>query len=245
MRFMRAQGRDSGEASGDQAEYAASEAGTGRGAARSRRAARRPARRAPAAHERQRDPERTKARIMDAAIEEFSAKGFAGARVSEIAARAGVNQQLIAYYFDSKEGLYREMGRRWRAYEAQEFPGDAGFAELVKRYVRASADPHLGGRLLAWEGLTGAGEDDEEAEERDAQLRREVEQIRERQRSGELDDRLDPAALLLIGMSAANALAVYPQLARAVFGADATSPEVVDHYADQLALLINRLGQPG
>ena len=38
-------------------------------------------------------------------IAEFSAKGFAGARVSEIAARAGVNQQLIAYYFDGKQGL--------------------------------------------------------------------------------------------------------------------------------------------
>src|SRR5207248_833391 len=86
------------------------------------------ARRAPAPHERQRDPERTKARILDAATAEFSAKGFAGARVSEIAKRAGVNQQLIAYYFDGKEGLYREIGRRWRAYEAQQVPDDMPFA---------------------------------------------------------------------------------------------------------------------
>src|SRR5919106_4226073 len=107
-------------------------------------------RRAPAPHERQRDPERTKERILEAAIAEFSAKGFAGARVSEIAARAGVNQQLIAYYFDGKEGLYREIGRRWRAYEARAFPEDLDFAELTRRYVRASVDPHLGGRLLAW-----------------------------------------------------------------------------------------------
>ena len=70
--------------------------GANDGAAKGRRSTRR----APAPHERQRDPERTKARILDAATEEFSAKGFAGARVSEIAARAGVNQQLIAYYFD-------------------------------------------------------------------------------------------------------------------------------------------------
>lgn len=203
---------------------------------------RRSTRRAPAAHERQRDPERTKALILDAATEEFSAKGFAGARVSAIAARAGVNQQLITYYFDGKEGLYREIGRRWRAYEARAMPDDMNSAEMIKHYVRASADPRLGGRLLAWEGLADTGEDDEETAARGARLRHEVEWIRERQLAGELDDRYDPAALLLIQMSAANALAVYPQLARALFGADGGSPELVEHYAGQLALLVGSLG---
>lgn len=197
-------------------------------------------RRAPAPHERQRDPERTKARILEAATAEFAAKGFAGARVSEIAARAGVNQQLIAYYFDSKEGLYREMGRRWRAYEAEAIPDDTPLAEMIKRYVRASVDQ--GGRLLAWEGLADTGDDDEE---RDARLHQEVEAIRERQRAGEIDDRFDPAMLHLITMSAANALAVYPHLARGLFGADAGSPELVERFAEQLALLIGRTGNNG
>ncbi|TBO59081.1 TetR/AcrR family transcriptional regulator [Streptomyces kasugaensis] len=204
--------------------------------------ARRTTRRAPAAHERQRDPERTKALILDAATEEFSAKGFAGARVAEIAARAGVNQQLITYYFDGKAGLYREIGRRWRAYESQAFPDGMDYAEMIKSYVRVSVDPRLGGRLLAWEGLADTGEDDEEeAAERNARLRHEVAVIRERQLAGELDDRFDPAALLLITMSTANALTVYPQLARGLFGADASSPELVEHYAEQLALLIGCL----
>ncbi|MEU7858459.1 TetR family transcriptional regulator [Nonomuraea sp. NPDC049141] len=76
-------------------------------------------RRSPAPHERQRDAERTKARILDAAVEVFSAKGFDRARVTDIAERAGVNQQLISYYFNGKRGLFREIGRRWRAYEAE------------------------------------------------------------------------------------------------------------------------------
>lgn len=197
-------------------------------------------RRAPAPNERQRDPERTKARILEAATAEFAAKGLAGARVSEIAARAGVNQQLIAYYFDSKEGLYREVGRRWRAYEADAIPDDTPLAEMIRRYVLASVE--RGGRLLAWEGLADTGEDDEETRERDARLRHEVEAIRERQRAGEIDDRFDPAALHLITMSAANALAVYPHLARGLFGVDASSPELVERYAEQLALLISSLG---
>ncbi len=197
---------------------------------------RRRARRAPA--ERQRDPERTKARIIDAAVEEFSAKGYAGARVTEIAARAGVNPQLIGYYFDGKQGLYREIGRRWRDHEEQAAPDDMDLAEMVRHYVRASADVRLGGKLLAWQGLADTGEDDADAPERDARLHQEVEALRARQQAGELDDRLDPAALHLISLAAANALAVYPQLARGLFGADATSPALVEHYADQLATLL-------
>ncbi|WP_215543037.1 TetR/AcrR family transcriptional regulator [Amycolatopsis sp. CA-230715] len=200
------------------------------------------ARRSPAPHERQRDPERTKARILEAAADEFSAKGFAGARVSEIAARAGVNQQLISYYFDGKEGLYREMGRKWLEYEAQAFPEEMGFADMIKRYVEVSVANNRGGRHLAWEGLADTGESGPEADERNARLRHEVEMIRERQRTGEIDDRVDPAALLLIAMSAANGLAVYPQLARGIFDGDSGSPELTKHYAEQLAKMIELLG---
>ncbi len=55
------------------------------------------------------DAEQNAARsaILSAARSEFSAKGLAGARVNEIASRAGVNKQLIYYYFGSKEDLYR------------------------------------------------------------------------------------------------------------------------------------------
>lgn len=53
------------------------------------------------------DSSAAKAAILAAARAEFSAKGMTGARVNEIAARAGVNKQLIYYYFGSKEDLYR------------------------------------------------------------------------------------------------------------------------------------------
>jgi TetR/AcrR family transcriptional regulator len=48
----------------------------------------------------------TRARILDAALSEFSAHGLAGARTEQIAAAAGVNKALLYYYFDSKEKLY-------------------------------------------------------------------------------------------------------------------------------------------
>jgi AcrR family transcriptional regulator len=48
-------------------------------------------------------------RIIAAAREEFSKRGFAGARVEEIARRAAVNKQLLFYYYHSKRGLFQAV----------------------------------------------------------------------------------------------------------------------------------------
>ena len=48
----------------------------------------------------------TRARILEAALREFSSLGLAGARMDQIAAAAGVNKALLYYHFDSKEKLY-------------------------------------------------------------------------------------------------------------------------------------------
>lgn len=57
----------------------------------------------------QRDPERTKRAIIEAAIAEFVEKGFAGASVNEIAARANVNKRMLYHYYGKKEDLYIEV----------------------------------------------------------------------------------------------------------------------------------------
>ena len=61
-----------------------------------------PRRRPPVA----RDPGRTRAAILDAATQEFTAKGLAGARIDTIAKRAAANKRMIYHYFGDKEGLY-------------------------------------------------------------------------------------------------------------------------------------------
>lgn len=48
----------------------------------------------------------SKSRILEAARVEFATHGFAGARTQRIAQGAGVNKQLLFYYFGSKRGLY-------------------------------------------------------------------------------------------------------------------------------------------
>ena len=53
-----------------------------------------------------RDPERTRARILEAARIEFARRGLGGARVDQITARAGSNKRMIYYYFGNKEALF-------------------------------------------------------------------------------------------------------------------------------------------
>ena len=48
----------------------------------------------------------TKARILAAAAEVFASIGYAGARVDEIAARAGINKAMLYYHVGDKEHLY-------------------------------------------------------------------------------------------------------------------------------------------
>lgn len=53
-----------------------------------------------------RDPVATRNKLLTAARREFAQNGLAGARVDEIAARAGVNKQLVYHYFGDKDALY-------------------------------------------------------------------------------------------------------------------------------------------
>jgi AcrR family transcriptional regulator len=54
----------------------------------------------------ERAPERRKQEILQAALIEFSTRGFSGARVSAIIAHTNSNKSLIYSYFGSKEKLY-------------------------------------------------------------------------------------------------------------------------------------------
>jgi TetR/AcrR family transcriptional regulator len=58
----------------------------------------------PGRHERQ--SELTRARLLDAALAEFSRNGFEGTSTRSIAARAGCHQPQINYHFASKEALW-------------------------------------------------------------------------------------------------------------------------------------------
>jgi AcrR family transcriptional regulator len=57
-------------------------------------------------HSRQRDPEQTRADILDVATHEFAELGYSGARVDQIAERTRTTKRMIYYYFGGKEQLW-------------------------------------------------------------------------------------------------------------------------------------------
>jgi TetR/AcrR family transcriptional regulator len=194
-------------------------------------------RRAPTPEERQRDADRSRQLLLAAALEEFAARGFAGARVQDIADRAGVNKQLINYYFGGKEGLYREIQRRWLERGASAADPDVALDEVAVRYLHdILADPRQS-RLMIWRGLSDPAEvlPDLSPECQD------LSSMQRRQARGELAPDLDPGAVLLALMGAIVAPIAIPQMAQKIFGLDPQSPEFERRYGDQLRRIVRRL----
>jgi AcrR family transcriptional regulator len=106
--------------------------------------------------------EATRERIVVAALEAFAEKGFRGASTRDIAGRAGTNQGLITYHFQSKDALWRAaLDRIFGLLQASLREQLAGADALdpkernraaVRAYVRfAAAHPELF-RLMVDEG---------------------------------------------------------------------------------------------
>ncbi|MFG1639832.1 TetR/AcrR family transcriptional regulator [Amycolatopsis sp. NPDC049252] len=200
-------------------------------------------RRSPKPQERQRDPERTRRLIVDAAVAEFAEYGYAGARTSAIAARAGVNQQLISYYFDGKKGLYQAISERWREREKELLPEKGTLADEIRLYaLEALKDPE-GVRLMAWGGLEYSGpESDLDHAPRAERLQHTVDRLRGLQAAGKLAPEVDPACLTITLMAAAMATTTLPHVIEGLCGADPRSPEFIEHYAEQVGVLARLLG---
>ncbi|WP_158811279.1 TetR/AcrR family transcriptional regulator [Beijerinckia sp. L45] len=68
---------------------------------------------------RRRRKEARPSEILDAAFQAFAADGFAGTRLDDVAARAGITKGTIYLYFQSKEDLFVAVLKQmmWPAYE--------------------------------------------------------------------------------------------------------------------------------
>lgn len=110
---------------------------------------------------RPRDAQATRRTLLDAAAAVFAEHGFAGARVDEIAARAGVNKRMIYAYYVDKEGLYRAvLASRLAGPGAADALADVddpreALEEVVRWYFRLLRDDRAFARLLAWDMLSG------------------------------------------------------------------------------------------
>lgn len=200
-------------------------------------------RRSPEPQERQRDAQRTRQAILAAAAAEFGAHGYAGARVSAIAHRAGVNQQLISYYFDGKAGLYEAMSQRWAERQRELAPPGTPLPEQLRRHaLEALHDPDAV-RLLAWRGLEYDGP--HPAVSGDATpglLDDSRKELRALQAAGAIPSDLDVDCLLVMLMAAAMAPTTLPGVIAGVCDADPRSAEFLTHFAEQVAAVARLIG---
>ena len=194
-----------------------------------------------------RDPKVTKEKILVAAKAEFADKGIAGARVDTIAAQAGVNKQMIYYYFGSKEDLYYEVLRQ-RLSSTEDLDTRLKVDDpdrLAKRHDRAAADPE-NNRLLVWEALdferTLAIGDQEN---RVALHKEWIRRIKLAQREGRLPADFDAAQLLLSELALFIFPFAFPQITWLVTGRTPDDPRFINERRKMLAKLGQLLTSPG
>ena len=107
--------------------------------------------------------QKNRAAILDAALEVFSAQGYRGATVDQIAAAAGLSKPNLLYYFPSKEAIHAavlaQLLDTWldplRALDPAGEPLEEILA-YVRRKLQMSRDMPRESRLFANEIVQGA-----------------------------------------------------------------------------------------
>jgi AcrR family transcriptional regulator len=185
-----------------------------------------------------RDSTATKARILDAAIDEFSSFGLAGARVDRIAEAAPANKRSIYVYFESKEGLFvaamtRVIERLIEAVPLTEddLPGYAGrqFDYLLERPEAL--------RMVLWRQLERPGAVPEDA----AVYAQKIETMRG-ERAG--DSGLPPSDLIVLIMSLSWGWLLSPEGLLIADGSDPHSHERIAQHRASLVEAARRICTP-
>jgi AcrR family transcriptional regulator len=173
-----------------------------------------------------RNPERTRERILSAALKEFAAKGFHGTRVDAIARRASINKRMLYHYFGDKENLFKAVLRHKiaerRAWSAK-LPGDP--AERLPFWFTMFCKDAEWVRLLEWEALQNNSDRVIDERERRAGTALWLKQLRERQKRGEVSDEFDARHLALSMQSLTMFPAAFPQLTRQIMGRAVSDPK--------------------
>jgi TetR/AcrR family transcriptional regulator len=173
-----------------------------------------------------RNPKRSRERILAAALKEFAAKGFAGARVDLIARRAAINKRMLYHYFGNKEHLFREVLRLKMAERqawAESLSGDP--AESLAFWFEAACKDADWVRLLEWEALQVMDGKLIDEKKRRAASARAVERVRQRQARGQISAGFDPRHVMLAMRSLTMFPAAFPQLTRLIMGHSASGPK--------------------
>lgn len=173
-----------------------------------------------------RNPERTRGRILSAALKEFAAKGFAGARVDAIARRANINKRMLYHYFGDKEDLFKAILRKKiseRQAWAETLSGEP--EETLPFWFEATCKDPDWVRLFQWEALEGDSQKVIDEKERLESTARGLRRIQQRQARGQISPELDPRHVMLTMRSLTMFPVAFPQLTRLITGKSVFDPQ--------------------
>ncbi|MGC2304059.1 TetR/AcrR family transcriptional regulator, partial [Candidatus Binatus sp.] len=174
------------------------------------------------------------------------ANGFAGARTDAIARRAHVNERMIFYCFESKEGLYRAVLKQKLAAKAAmiESTPDKDFTSSLITGFDECCDDADSLRMWQWEALDKTNRKLVAEEERRAVLQSEVARWRRAKASGILPADADEEMLLLVSCALRVFPLILPQVVSLVTGMDPLDPEFRGRWTACLEWIGQRLLVP-
>jgi TetR/AcrR family transcriptional regulator, acrAB operon repressor len=90
------------------------------------------------------EAEQTRNDLLEAALAEFSEKGYSAARLQDIANRAGTTRGAIYHHFDNKAGLYKELiesaARQGNIVIQTAVSGAGSFADICRRIMTGTLE---------------------------------------------------------------------------------------------------------
>ena len=201
---------------------------------------------------RERNPEETRRRILDAAEVEFARKGYDGTRLRDVALAVGVHHALLHHYFKDKEGLFRSVLERAigsvssKAFELLRTTGDirALTVSFVETLVSFLADNQRLALILHFASLDEGSPAFTICEEIGFLLVKPLldattTAIKAGQQAGLLREDIDAQAIVIAGLGTVAFPFHSDQLIKSVFGRDPRSPaEVERHKRAAIALIL-------
>ena len=193
-------------------------------------------------------------RLLEAALQEFGAKGFDGASTRAIANRVGAHQPQINYHFDSKEALWAaavdhvfgDLTKAMQGIEGLRMVGKPlgvnelalAFADMIRRFVRFAAEHPELNQIMVHEATAESGRlawmTERHVRPLYDRLRPMWRRLRKAGIAAPIDDRL--VHYVLVG--AASTVYVNAPEARLLTGIEPTSRRWVEVHAEGLVSML-------
>ncbi len=161
----------------------------------------------------------TRNAILEAAVEEFIERGFAGVRMEHVAKRAGYNKALVYRWFTDRETLFREaLKRRFsqRAGLLDKLPQT--LPEIFRWWSQQAASDQNFMRMILREALELREKEPVHAEFRREYYRRQIEILKSFQMKKRIGAEFDPEMLFLALLSVVTLTSALPQIVQLATG---------------------------